>query len=568
LTFVSLYALKDGCSCILKKVRHNEEVHCCNAETISSDEGTRKEGIQMRKAFCVLLLCCCGLTTQAQGDSLQSALNIPNAPVQLADTRISQKADSIEDRLPENTVTDSAVYYRAQLDSITRNVNAQLDSLHDDYASVLGGLNEKKNALSSRIDSLTRLNLPAGGLTGKLDSIQQQIAGVERDLQGKIQAVQQKAFSKMNAIEFPPELKSEVSSVQSALSKLTTVNVTDNVTTRLPAVAGMGLNTPKLSQASLSSQHAIPPAGSVLPPGNAIGVDIPMQAGGITEGLKPQGLAGLPTGNAEIQGTVQQAQQLKAQPLDNIADSKVSGISEVKEVQQATHIDQVDAIKSDDALKAELKKQARTAATDHFAGKQEQIRAAMEKLSKYKAKYQQVNSISDLKTKPVNPMKGKSLAERIVPGINLQVQHRGDILVDFNPYAGYKITSRITAGLGWNQRLGYNWDVHAFSPTSKVFGPRVFAEYKLGKGFVPRVEVEMMNTRVPPATVLHGDPYGRRWVPCAFAGIKKEYRLAGRLKGTASIMVRVFDPKRQSPYGDVLNARFGFELAPKKKAKD
>jgi len=32
-------------------------------------------------------------------------------------------------------------------------------------------------------------------------------------------------------------------------------------------------------------------------------------------------------------------------------------------------------------------------------------------------------------------------------------------------------------------------------------------------------------------------------------------------------MFRLFDPKRQSPYGDVVNARFGFEYVFKKKRK-
>lgn len=51
-------------------------------------------------------------------------------------------------------------------------------------------------------------------------------------------------------------------------------------------------------------------------------------------------------------------------------------------------------------------------------------------------------------------MKEKPLIERIVPGIALQVQKKGDdLMVDFNAYAGYRFTGRITAGLGWNQRV-------------------------------------------------------------------------------------------------------------------
>jgi len=115
-------------------------------------------------------------------------------------------------------------------------------------------------------------------------------------------------------------------------------------------------------------------------------------------------------------------------------------------------------------------------------------------------------------------------------------------------------------------RVAYNFDFRSFSTSAKIFGLRIFGEFKLGKGFSPRLEMEVVNTKIPPSMITSTiDPLHREWVWGAFVGIKKEYRLIKRVKGTASVMTRVFNPDRKSPYANVLNVRF--ELPMKKKLK-
>src|SRR5690606_22360598 len=129
---------------------------------------------------------------------------------------------------------------------------------------------------------------------------------------------------------------------------------------------------------------------------------------------------------------------------------------------------------------------------------QQQLSAAMEKIAKYKQKYSSVNSIKDLAKKPPNPMKGKPLIERIIPGINSQILTKNDLLVDFNPYAGYRFTGRLTAGAGWNYRLAYNERDNNFNKAARIYGPRAFGEFKIGKGFTGHFSIEVMNTNTPP----------------------------------------------------------------------
>jgi hypothetical protein len=225
-------------------------------------------------------------------------------------------------------------------------------------------------------------------------------------------------------------------------------------------------------------------------------------------------------------------------------------------------------LKDPAAMQEEVKEVVVQKAVNHFAGKEEVLQQAMDKMAKYKQKYESLNSLSDIKKRPPNPMKGKPFIERLVPGVALQVLKNEDLLLDVNPYAGYRITGRLTSGIGWNQRIGYSLDENYFTSAAVIYGPRIFAEFKTWRGFVVRAEGEVMNTFVParilPRTTDNG---GRAWIKSAFVGIKKEYRFLNTVKGTAFVMFRLYDDGNRSPYGDVVNSRFGFEFPLKKKPK-
>jgi hypothetical protein len=168
-----------------------------------------------------------------------------------------------------------------------------------------------------------------------------------------------------------------------------------------------------------------------------------------------------------------------------------------------------------------------------------------------------------------NEMKGKPLIERIVPGITLQIQKNSDVLIDYNPLIGYRITGRFTAGTGWNER--FNIAKHfQFSLKDRIYGPRAFMDFRLGKGFSVRTDVEKMNTYVPfvANTNSVGDIGYRKWVWSAFIGFKKEYSFMKGIRGNAQFLYNLYDDHNNSPYGDRLVVRMGFEFPMKKKVKE
>jgi hypothetical protein len=281
----------------------------------------------------------------------------------------------------------------------------------------------------------------------------------------------------------------------------------------------------------------------------------------------------------------------KAQAYTTDAKNIVNGnIGEVKELpktleNQVAKLDDVQGIQKEmgefgqysemagkagdpEALKKEAIKQATTMAVDHFAGQQEALKGTMDKVRGMKAKYSKLGSLKDIPKRMPNPMKGKPLIERIVPAITFQIQKTDDVLFDYNPSVGYCFTGRFTAGAGWNERVNISKHV-TFTLDDRVYGPRIFADFKFKRGFSIRTDIEKMNTYVPAMTAngLSAGDGQRAWMWSAFIGFKKEYKVSKKVKGNFQAMYNLYDDHYNSPYADRFVTRFGFEFPMKKKAK-
>jgi hypothetical protein len=470
---------------------------------------------------------------------------------------------------------------RQKVDSIQRSFNEQSDSLKSIFKGKFGKMDSAQSKLEDKLDSVRFFQASIANLrAAKLDSIQLRFhnridsSSLSRQtsrlshavdsiktlrdstlmsLNRKMQVIKDKTVGKLNSLDLPPQVKSKLSDVTGSIKdyripgrelNLSSINPNTDVT-----LAGFdNLNLP-------SSTAPLPGTGGLESIKGTTGSlpDVAGKAGGYSQDLNQLG-----SGNLSEVKELPEAAESKAEELSGVQ-------GQTKQVDK--YKDMAGSMQNPDSLKVVAKQEIKQVAVNHFAGREQQLKQAMETISKYKNKYSSMNSLADIKKRPPNAMKGKPFIERFIPGIAMQIQKKGDdFMVDFNPYAGYRFTGRITAGVGWNQRVAYNLEQKLFNPEARVFGPRVFGEFKLWKGFSPRLEGEVMNTKVPPATITPSlDPGQREWVWGAFIGLKKEYRFVKNIKGTALIMTRVFNRDHKSPYADVLNVRFGFEFPMKKK---
>ncbi|NJM27010.1 MAG: hypothetical protein HC859_17595, partial [Bacteroidia bacterium] len=138
--------------------------------------------------------------------------------------------------------------------------------------------------------------------------------------------------------------------------------------------------------------------------------------------------------------------------VPELIENKVGEMADVKGLQDQASQIPINPAMSEEEAKAQIKEQVKKVAVDHFAGHEDKLKEAMDKIAKYKQKYSEVQSLKDLPKRVPNAMKGKPLRERLVPGVTLQFQRKNDYLLDVSPSIGYRFSGRITGGLGWNQR--------------------------------------------------------------------------------------------------------------------
>jgi len=533
----------------------------------------------MRTFLSFLLIFAAISTAWAQrfnADSLLSKSHQYDSTLQTNEKKLNAVASSLTNRL--DSVSSRQHWYDStiqkpeqKIDSIQSAFRAKTDSVQNASREKMALLNSSASVYQYKIDSLTSLKLPTNGVTHKLDSVtqlqQQTVAKAEQ----KIQALKTKATDKLKSLDLPPGAQEKISNATKNINGFSLPTKKLNIPS---------LNTPGMTGLPNMSLGKLGDTGIQSPVGNLPGTsDIPGVGGELKNvqgemkdvtnvtgdvGKYGNDLQNVTKGNLGEVKEVPKALENKAADMTGVKD--LTG--QTKELDR--YKNQLGQLQDPAKNKDQLLQKGKQEAMNHFAGKEQVLQEAMEKVSKYKQKYSSLQSIHDLPKRRPNEMRGKPFRERLVPGIAFQIQRKSnDLLVDFNVYAGYRFTGKFTAGLGWNQRVAYNSKSNDFNPHARVFGPRTFAEYNLFRGICPRVEFEFMNTFVPKALFapVTTDVGSREWVWTAFAGLKKDYRFLKKIKGTTMVMFNVYNPRHRSPYADVMNVRFGFEFPQRKKEK-
>jgi hypothetical protein len=200
---------------------------------------------------------------------------------------------------------------------------------------------------------------------------------------------------------------------------------------------------------------------------------------------------------------------------------------------------------------------------NHFAGKEQELKTAMDKVSKLKQKYSNVKSLADLPKRRPNPLKDKPWIERIIPGLNYFIQNKHYTLVDFNPYIGWRFNPRLTASIGWNERIGISNYTFETKKYDRTFGVRTSVSYLWTHGINFKASPEVMNAYVPTNGSL--DVKHQALVGGIYAGVRKDFPIYKSLKGYSEVMYNFTQKTFRNIYGDPVSFRFGLEMQLKKK---
>lgn len=462
-----------------------------------------------------------------------------------------QNAFAQQNTLKNSVQLDSiATYFNTKIDSITSTGKNELDSLAQQYHLLYGKTFKLIANYQQQMDSLKRLNLTTEGFAGKIDSLTSIITNAHLQTESNLNLSKLKSIEKLNSLPVPIELQQRINKITRSLNEFTFP-----LPTEFKSPFGIGSLNPEFNGVT-----SIVDFTSVK--------DLPL-TDGLTDITKNIQSVTSQTGAIQQDVGSQVNKVSQYSQLDKLADSQLSQVKEVGVIKDFAASPVTTGIPTENEVKEQILDKAKDLAVNHFAGKEEELKAAMASISKLKRKYSSLNSLSEILKGRPNEMRGKPLIERVVPGIGIQLVRRGkEVITDINPYIGYRLTGKFTSGLGWNQRLEANFNNSVYVRKEGVYGPRLFSEFMFGQGFVPRAEFEMMNVFIPvKATSGYQEVQNRQWVFGMFVGIKREYRFVKNTKGTALLMFRVFNHKGNSPYNDVISMRFGFEFPMKKKVK-
>jgi hypothetical protein len=475
--------------------------------------------------------------------------------------------------------------------ALTSTLNHNLSSLSPQKRLALFNKRVKKleKRMQHRIDSISKLKTKdpktmksSDSIKHKLDSIKK--AGPVQDIreaEQKLAKLESGANSKIRCLE--GKVNQELADLKKMGVNTPNLNV-PNV--NVPNLNVPGLNTSNTnpnSNLNLNTSlpnESIPALGnSTVPSTGSLTNTTPgmnTSTSGLTNDVLPSGevqtlekdAGQLTKATGELGQAEKGIQNVNTTTLEQDAQN-VPGMKQLsaQTMQADQYKKMVEKWESDPEYRKEMAiTQAKQQVINHFAGNEKQLLAVVQKQSSLKAKYKNAEGVVDLFKKPVNPMKGKPLIERLRPGFNLQYQSKQDVLIDFNPQVGYRFSGRLTVGMGWNERWGFTTHKTSYNSLDHIFGPRAYAQVQIKTGLYALATPDMMNAMVPP-TFSSPDPGTRKWVWSWMAGMKKEFRYSKKVLGSAQVLYNIYDPGHQSPYVGRLNIRMGFEFPLRKKQK-
>lgn len=460
---------------------------------------------------------------------------------------IAQSWDSVNLHLPSDTLFQNSIQ---KADSITQTFTTSVDSLNEVYQRNLNKITQTQNLLQHQLDSLQNLKLPTEKLSGKLDSLKQVGDEQINSLTNKIEELKTRTTQQLEEINLPPQLQEPMQKLHASITGY--------------SVPALDFSAPDLSNLNLSGEKVRLPTLTDQIKLDSNLKDFTIDVGkisGLTNqvGQYTQDIQNLAKGNLD---------EIKS--LDKALENKLASMEGVDQLTEGKALfaeySQIDSAWVKEQAKALVQEQITAIAQNHFAGKQEVLQQAMDKLKKLKGRYSELKSMAELPKKLPNPLKSKPFIERLLPGISFQIQNSDYFLMDINPYLMYQITPRFSAGAGWNHRLPMDdWRV---AKTERIYGPRAAFELKWTKGINFRLLPELMYTAIPTNVKSNtNDPAYKEWVPSVFVGIKKDFTVYKTIKGNTEVLYNLYDKDNKSPYGDRLSIRFGFEFPMKKRLR-
>ncbi len=493
---------------------------------------------------------------------------------------------------------------RKKLDSIQAQVFHFYDSINEPpfIDSIKMSISQRRtyvdsleNAYNTHLKKLTELKLPPNEFNKRLDSLNKaqenvftkvndSVSKLEKKVTDRISKAQKKLFGKLKPAkdslgikgEFSPDL--DLRDIKT--SELTKVN-NDGVGVKTGIEMPAGL-TPELGSEKLKVDNPLENAQAELKELTSAPSSELKKLTEIEElnKIKTGVNEATQVGN-EISDYTEDLDKISrgedSDKLAKVGEDKLRKAGGLEELTR--HEKRLEALKAEreknlklvkqyqdkDAIRKQLNDKTRNVANEKLLEKNDKVNDAAKNLGKYKKKYAEIQSIHDLPKRPPNPMKGKPIRERLLPGMVFQIQKTDLLSVFIAPQVNYQLNKRWVAGIGGVIRLrGTITDSLSYVGENFVYGFKSFANFKVYKGFALRAEWESLRVGLPPDDRI---AQFKEWVNGYYVGIDKGFTINRQFRGDTQILYNLSYSKSKTPYGSPINFRFGFFLDMTKKRK-
>jgi hypothetical protein len=502
-----------------------------------------------------------------------------NEKVDSAATGLQSAVDSLQIKVTTHQVDSLQDSWEKKIDSVKNigNFNRHLDSLKvvgwaDSLrTSVVSYFSSKQNAIYKQVDSLLVRNQPTHLLQSKTDSLSRkqelllgEIGQKQSQLQQKLNARFQKWSGKLDSLKLKtPNVNAKLPGMDNASSQLNSLsskipNVpTANMkllgaTQQIPNAQLPGLNTADFASLNLSKDLSGVGGKLSVPSADQLNLwdkqikgvteplgDVKSKMGDLNTALKDPGKAA-----EEASKQLKEVSTLSKEMRD--ADKLLKENEAMKTAEM---------MKDPNAMKEELAEKA----VDHFAGKEQELKQAMEQMAKYKKKLPSLESLDQLPKRlwiPRNSLKGKPFRERVRFGGNIGFQNRRDTLwVDIFPNVSYKLTGSIELGTGFNYRLKWNTKKKSFEQRDPAWGFNLFGTFKTYKSVRMRVEADAFNTS---RTGSVGESTQRQWRWTWLLGMQTNFNVSKNCTGSVQMLYN-FDKAITAGFPEQLVLRVGIQ---------
>lgn len=197
------------------------------------------------------------------------------------------------------------------------------------------------------------------------------------------------------------------------------------------------------------------------------------------------------------------------------------------------------------------------------AGRQaaaQQLEEAGGRLNQLKDKFPVLDNTADIPDFRPDPMKTKSLLQRLEPGGNIQFQRSGNYYPatsDIAGQIGYRFHRNGTIGIGVTYKLGLGVRWNDITISHQGVGVRAYVDWMLKGIFFVNGGFEENHVSVDRHTDRFADWSG--WQGSALLGMSMKYKVNAKLKGNIALLYDVL-AVRNVPPGSSLKLRFGYHF--------